>query len=291
MRIRKSKQANNFTTLPNDLINDENISCDELGVMVYLLSKPDDWIVYRSQVAHRFGHGKDKMSRIFNVLIDLKYIVGGQMKDDNSGKYGGTEYIVYSEPKTEDGKPVNGIEITGVGKTDLGKPATTKERKIQKKDSYIDQEPELDLDPLKIEPLPIEVEVVVTRKKTPPKRKSQIAKDWAPSERNIQDARKQDFTDQEIQDEADKFRNYCEAHAKQYINWDAAWRQWVSSSFCSSGKVAIRKNAARNKKELTMVGVVLENKRNRESQNNIPTEDEFKPDWMEGHNNGLLTDR
>ena len=32
----------NFSVLPNDLMNDERLSADALGVLVYLLSKPTD---------------------------------------------------------------------------------------------------------------------------------------------------------------------------------------------------------------------------------------------------------
>src|SRR5262249_34066847 len=31
--------------------------------------------------------------------------------------------------------------------------------------------------------------------------------------------------------EVAKFRDYCQAHGKQYVDWDAAWRNWLASPY------------------------------------------------------------
>ena len=40
--IRRKSKKKNFTVLDNDLLNDTSLDWDELGKLVYLLSKADD---------------------------------------------------------------------------------------------------------------------------------------------------------------------------------------------------------------------------------------------------------
>ena len=69
----------NFSVLPNDLMNDERLSADALGVLVYLLSKPTDWQVRVTELRRRFDIGRDKVYRILESsstritrLLDFK---------------------------------------------------------------------------------------------------------------------------------------------------------------------------------------------------------------------------
>ena len=71
-------------------------------------------------------------------------------------------------------------------------------------------------------------------------RKCQMPDGWVPSERNISDAKAKQFSEQEIDDEADKFRNHHTAHANAFANWDAAWRTWLGNArkFAPRGNMA-----------------------------------------------------
>lgn len=62
------------------------------------------------------------------------------------------------------------------------------------------------------------------------KRGASIPESWVPSDKNIEDARKQNLTDREIDHEADRFRDYHLARGTVFKNWDAAWRTWVSNA-------------------------------------------------------------
>jgi uncharacterized protein YdaU (DUF1376 family) len=67
----------------------------------------------------------------------------------------------------------------------------------------------------------------------PPKPKAKRAvslpKDWVPSDKNIEDARARNFTDQEIEDEANRFRDYHLARGTTFKDWNAAWRTWLGN--------------------------------------------------------------
>lgn len=67
-------------------------------------------------------------------------------------------------------------------------------------------------------------------KPSKPKRACQLPDGWVPNERNIKDAADRNFSQQEIDHEADQFRNYHHAKGTTYKNWDAAWRTWLGNA-------------------------------------------------------------
>ena len=43
MPVLRQRHARNFTTLPNELLQDQQLSCRDRGLLVWMLSKPPDW--------------------------------------------------------------------------------------------------------------------------------------------------------------------------------------------------------------------------------------------------------
>lgn len=66
--------------------------------------------------------------------------------------------------------------------------------------------------------------------KKPAKKATQLPDDWVPSDRNIQDALSKQFSAQEIDHEADQFRDYHLARGSTFKSWDAAWRTWLGNA-------------------------------------------------------------
>jgi hypothetical protein len=89
----------NFSVLPNDLMNDERLSADALGVLVYLLSKPTDWQVRVTELRRRFDIGRDKVYRILGSMEQYGYLVRESVKTE--GQFAGTRYIVSDSPRPE----------------------------------------------------------------------------------------------------------------------------------------------------------------------------------------------
>ena len=94
--INKSTLQENYSTLPNKLINDEKLSGDGLAVLVYLLSKPADWKVNAQNIANRFGWGIKKVYNIMRHLIQIGYILKNTKREQ--GKFAVTLYFVYDSP-------------------------------------------------------------------------------------------------------------------------------------------------------------------------------------------------
>ena len=94
--INKSTLKENYSVVPNNMLNDEGLDADCLAVMVYLLSKPSDWIVKPTNIQNRFKFGRDKTYRIINQLVKRQYIVREEHRND--GKYASFSYYVYDSP-------------------------------------------------------------------------------------------------------------------------------------------------------------------------------------------------
>jgi hypothetical protein len=72
--IIRCKVNRRFTTIPNELVTDEELSFEALGLLAYLFSRPDDWHVSVEQIKERGGIGRDKAQGLVRELIDLGYV-------------------------------------------------------------------------------------------------------------------------------------------------------------------------------------------------------------------------
>lgn len=107
MSIIRTKRSRNFTVIPNEIINDSRLPGDALGLLVYLLSKPDDWKVLIRAISSdgRFGsHGK--VTRTLGALRELGYADMRRHRD------GTTTWMVYDEKQGGMPHPENGDEAT-----------------------------------------------------------------------------------------------------------------------------------------------------------------------------------
>ncbi len=97
--IVRSSLKDNFSVLPNHLLNDDRLSADQLGLLAYLLSKPTDWQVQVTELRKRFDVGRDKIRTILACLEQYGYITKEQVRLD--GKFATNRYVVSDSPLTE----------------------------------------------------------------------------------------------------------------------------------------------------------------------------------------------
>ena len=101
-----------FTQIPNDFIRNPEISAKAKGLMCYLWSNRDDWVLYKSTLTNYFKEGQASIRNAWNELEKLGYILSLDIRNDK-GHIKGKTYILYHEPQ-------NGL--TDVGKPHIGKP-------------------------------------------------------------------------------------------------------------------------------------------------------------------------
>lgn len=89
MIIRRQHTAN-FTTIGNQLVNDERLDADEVGIMLWLLSRPNDWEVRRAVIARRWRYGRERIARVFQNLIRTGWVVAEAQRLAD-----GTFHVIY----------------------------------------------------------------------------------------------------------------------------------------------------------------------------------------------------
>jgi hypothetical protein len=67
--IIRRRHTSNFTVIGNDLFSDERLQADEVGIMGFLLSRPNDWEIRRPALRKRWGYGREAMKRVLDNLI------------------------------------------------------------------------------------------------------------------------------------------------------------------------------------------------------------------------------
>ncbi|MDK8646446.1 conserved phage C-terminal domain-containing protein [Staphylococcus condimenti] len=123
--FRVIKESGNFVTVHKDFIHDSNLTFKAKGILLYLLSRPDDWKIYETEILNHCSDGKDSVRSGVKELEDTGYIVR-KRKRNSKGHLDGYEYLVFEQSKsgksyvgkTENGKSKNGL-------SENGKPATT----------------------------------------------------------------------------------------------------------------------------------------------------------------------
>lgn len=88
--IIRRKHTANFTTIGNVLFEDERLEADEVGILAYLLSRPDNWEVRRPALMRRWRVGRDSIKRIVLSLIRCGWIVARKTRLSN-----GTFLVIY----------------------------------------------------------------------------------------------------------------------------------------------------------------------------------------------------
>ena len=73
MSIIRIKHSQNYTVVPNDLLNDKRLKWQDIGLLVYLLSKPSDWSVNVEALANEKGTGKDCIYSTLKRLREYGY--------------------------------------------------------------------------------------------------------------------------------------------------------------------------------------------------------------------------
>lgn len=95
-QIVKSKTTERFTQIPNEVLRDPNLSLKAKGLLGMLLSLPNDWCIYKTQLPQFTKDGRDSTSAAFNELIEEGFIAAIR-KVNSKGQFEGWNYIVYNE--------------------------------------------------------------------------------------------------------------------------------------------------------------------------------------------------
>ena len=93
------KKKTDYTVISNVFLRDERLSLKSKGLLAYVLSLPNDWVLYVSELAN---HHKDGISAIYSAFKELTELVYVRRKRERiDGKLGGIDYIISETPILE----------------------------------------------------------------------------------------------------------------------------------------------------------------------------------------------
>jgi hypothetical protein len=96
--IFKQKLTRNYTTIPNDILRNQELSWKAKAIHCYLLSLPETWEVHLNHLKTISTDGYDSTVSGVNELLEKKYLWRRPRSGDEPG---GWEYFVYDSPHHE----------------------------------------------------------------------------------------------------------------------------------------------------------------------------------------------
>ena len=99
--FRKVNKEDKFSIISNDLINDQELSYKATSILIYILSKPNDWQVYISDLV-RPKDGEKSIRSGIKELIDSRYMQRYRVYDAETMKVHHWETLVSEEPFSKD---------------------------------------------------------------------------------------------------------------------------------------------------------------------------------------------
>lgn len=112
MAIIRGKRDVNFTVLKNDPLRDKRLSFKARGIMSYMLSMPDDWKFYISELVKHSDHdGRDSVQSGLKELERLGYLQR-ITKRNSKGRFDSVDYLLVDTP----------VSLPETGFPDTGKP-------------------------------------------------------------------------------------------------------------------------------------------------------------------------
>lgn len=94
----KSNIRKNFLIVRNNLLQNKNISFESKGLLLMMLSLPDDFIIHKTWIMKEYKIGKHKINKMFKELEENGYLASLEMlvKD---GRFIGRNYMIYESPE------------------------------------------------------------------------------------------------------------------------------------------------------------------------------------------------
>lgn len=126
--IRAAHGDQPYFMMLRSVAQNEALSYEALGLLAYLLSKPNDWEIQPKALARQHC-GRDKAYRLLDELLKARHIERAAVKDER-GRIVRVEYVVYESPLPE--KPDTGNPDTE--KPDTEKAYITEYREEQSKE-------------------------------------------------------------------------------------------------------------------------------------------------------------
>jgi len=90
---RIKNKTENYTIVSNEIFQRSDISARAKGIYAYIMTLPDDWKLYKSELYTHFSEGRDAIDSAFKELENLGYIMMEKTKGKD-GRFSGWNYRI-----------------------------------------------------------------------------------------------------------------------------------------------------------------------------------------------------
>ena len=97
MAVLKNKTQGNYTIVSQNIMRDKSLTLAERGMLLTLLSLPDNWEFTIMGLCQILPEGKDKIANTLNALIKKGYVTREQSRS-GGGRFGSTDLVVHETP-------------------------------------------------------------------------------------------------------------------------------------------------------------------------------------------------
>lgn len=202
-----TKDSNPYVLLLSEVLQ-SNIDANCLAVWSSLQSRPDNWILSPQQLQNQFGWGRDKTYQVLNKLIDIKLLQRIEIRSSD----GRIEKVTYH---IKDGKEflINQGQHPLPGFPDTDKPDTDNQHTTYNRSLQI----------LDIKNKDKDMGRVSKAKRSTPN-PHHIDPSFEPNDSHYIICASGDL---DAEKEKDKFIDHFLKTGKKYIDWNAAFRNWL----------------------------------------------------------------
>ncbi len=90
---RIKNKTDNFTIVANEIFQRSDVSARAKGIYAYIMTLPDDWKIYKSEIYKHFSEGITALDTAFKELEELGYITKERHKGEG-GRFSGWDYTI-----------------------------------------------------------------------------------------------------------------------------------------------------------------------------------------------------
>lgn len=109
----RNKKSRNYTVIDNTFLKDTRLSMQAKGLFCYLLSLPEDWIIYQSEIANHFANSIGAVKKTIKELESFGYLKITRILNTDGKKGYKTSYTIIENPMEEEKEINNSNENKG----------------------------------------------------------------------------------------------------------------------------------------------------------------------------------
>jgi len=106
-----------YTQVHNNIIDNPSLSGKAKWILIYLLSKPENWQVFERDITNHCTDKRDSIRSGIHELMTAGYIVRGERQRNERGHLKGYEYEVHEMPVKSGTSSYDGF--SNVGKSNI----------------------------------------------------------------------------------------------------------------------------------------------------------------------------